>query len=142
MDDHRQSAGRRQLPDDDEHKAGEMVSGQADPARHRFMIAAGWCRAALRMSMPVADIVQFTREHGVDLGLLASAVGSEKEAPSSVVGPRCGRLAHHNALPVDPGEKLAAGFTVPKAKLAMLCKMSEHSRLKMDYLARRADRIV
>lgn len=42
MDDHRQSAGRRQLPDDDEHKAGEMVSGQTDPARHRFVIAAGW----------------------------------------------------------------------------------------------------
>ena len=91
--------------------------------------------------MPVADVVQITREHGLDLGLLASAVGSEKEAPSSIVGPRCGRIAHDNALPAYPGEKLAAGFAVPKAKLAMPCKKSEHSRLKMDYLARRADRI-
>lgn len=94
------------------------------------------------MRVPVADIMQFARKHGVDIGLLASPVRLEEGAPALVFRPRARRLAHDNAVPDDPREKLSASFAMPEVKLTVPVEMVEDGSLELDHFARGADGIV
>src|SRR3546814_20869067 len=94
------------------------------------------------MAVPVTDIVQSARVHGVDLGLLAFAVWLVESAPPPVARPRSRRFAQENVLPVDPGKELTASFLVPEAKLAMPCEMLKDGRFEMDQFAGGADWIM
>lgn len=137
----RKAVGRRELSDDDEDESAETVSGQANPARHRGVIAARGLRVAFGMRVPIADIVKAAREQGVYFDLLALSVGLKVSASAHVLRLRAGRFADDYARSINSGEELTASLAMPEAKLAMPVEMIEDTGLEVNHLARSADGI-